>query len=70
MDPVNLNNSVLENGQGLVDSARLCQFLAQREEANAVGTAGEQQENRKLAGRLILPSCQFQHPGMLAKWQK
>ncbi len=39
MDPVNLNSSVLENGQGLVDSARLCQFLAQREEANAVGTS-------------------------------
>jgi hypothetical protein len=57
MDPVNLNNSVLENGQGLVDSARLCQFLAQREEANAVGTAGEQKIGRKAdSAQLPIPA--------------
>jgi hypothetical protein len=57
MDPVNLNNSVLENGQGLVNSARLRQFLAQREEANAVGTAGEQEIGRKAnSAQLPIPA--------------
>jgi hypothetical protein len=63
----NLNNNGLENRWGLVDSARLYLLPTIKGRSECEGNGRGTEES---AGRWILPSCQFSHPGRREKWQK